>query len=389
MWTSVPPSVARIVERLVAAGFETALVGGCVRALASHQDPRDWDVATGAPAENTLALFPHAVPIGLRHGTVMVPTAAGPVDVTHLRGPDLAADLGRRDFTMNAAALRPGDTTPHDPHAGLADLDAGVLRAVGSAGDRLAEDPLRALRAARFVAELELSPDEALCAALPGARRGLAGVAAERVRAEIDRLVLGPRAGRAITLLRETGLEDVWIPGARDDVARVVEALPPDRDLRLAAWLRATRVGRVLARLRMPLARRAEIERLLAAHPIDAHMPAHHVGARRLLRRVGTQGADRLIALRCAELEGEGPLRDAVAQRETLLREVRAGGRLALARGDLAIGGAEVMTALGAGPGPHVGRALGYLLDRVLEDPSANTPERLRILLESYPRPDP
>jgi len=156
----------------------------------------DFDVATPAPIERVLALFPRAIPIGLRHGTVMVPTPAGPVDVTRFRsGPRLVDDLAHRDFTLNAIAWSPGGALV-DPHDGVADLAAGRLRAVGDADARLAEDPLRALRAARLVAERGFTPDPALVAAMARAAPAVAGVAAERLRAELERLLSNASSAR-------------------------------------------------------------------------------------------------------------------------------------------------------------------------------------------------
>ena len=105
---AVPPAVLSLVRRLGDAGHEAVLVGGGVRDLLRGVAVSDFDVATAASPEAVLALFPRAVPIGLAHGTVMVPTAAGPVDVTSYRaGPSLRDDLAHRDFTLNALAWSP------------------------------------------------------------------------------------------------------------------------------------------------------------------------------------------------------------------------------------------------------------------------------------------
>ncbi|NNL67506.1 MAG: CCA tRNA nucleotidyltransferase, partial [Myxococcales bacterium] len=160
----VPAAVRRILAALAAAGHPSVLVGGCVRDLLQGRPVHDFDVATPAPPEVVLERFARAVPIGLRHGTVMIPTEAGPVDVTTFRAAPGAApassadealsrDLGLRDFTVNALAFRLDPPELIDRHGGLSDLAADRLRAVGSAEARLAEDPLRALRAARLLAE--------------------------------------------------------------------------------------------------------------------------------------------------------------------------------------------------------------------------------------------
>ena len=133
---AVPPAVLSLVRTLADAGHEAVLVGGGVRDLLRGVAVSDFDVATAAPPELVLALFPRAVPIGLAHGTVMVPTRAGPVDVTSYRaGPNLRDDLAHRDFTLNALAWSPEQATLIDPFDGRARPRAGAA-ARGGLGAR-------------------------------------------------------------------------------------------------------------------------------------------------------------------------------------------------------------------------------------------------------------
>jgi tRNA nucleotidyltransferase/poly(A) polymerase len=237
----LPSPVLEIVDALGAAGYEAYLVGGCVRDLALGVPVRDFDIASSAPPLAVLERFPRAVPIGLRHGTVMIPTPAGPVDVTRFRaGLRIEDDLAHRDFTMNALAADPRSGQLLDPHGGLADLAAGRLRAVGSAQARFAEDPLRALRGVRLAVAHSLDIDAECESAMGGTREALRRVPRERVRHELERILLAPEAARGIRLLRRLGLEADLLPGAPPDADRVVAALPPDLPLRLAAWLRGT-----------------------------------------------------------------------------------------------------------------------------------------------------
>jgi tRNA nucleotidyltransferase/poly(A) polymerase len=376
----IPAAVRGVIEALDAAQHQAVLVGGCVRGLLSREPVRDYDVATDAPPAEVLALFPRAVPIGLRHGTVMVPSRAGPVDVTTYRGDGgLEDDLLHRDFTVNAVALVPREARVIDPAHGLADLAAGRLRAVGSARARLREDPLRALRAARFVATLDLEPDAELVVALEEAPAALAGVAGERLRQELAKLLLGRRADAGLALLRRTGIEAAIAPGVRADAAAVVAALPCQLELRLAGWLRGTRVASILARLRFGAARSRAVEQILALHPIEAHAGSGSPSAlRRLLSRAGPERVAAAVALRRAELDAAGLAATELADFESALARAAREGALALGRGDLAVGGREVMAWLGQGPGPLVGAALRHLTDRVIEDPSRNEPEALR-----------
>jgi tRNA nucleotidyltransferase (CCA-adding enzyme) len=391
MRLAVPPPVLALCATLRAAGHEAALVGGCVRDALLARPVRDWDVATSAATQAVLALFPRAIPIGAsaRHGTALVPTAAGPVDVTTFRGPDLVADLARRDFTVNAMAWRDDVQRLVDPHGGQPDLAAGRLRAVRSASERFAEDPLRALRAARLQSELGLVPDAEIESAMRSHAGALHGLAPERVRSELTRALLGPHAERALALLRRTGLEAELVPGARADCAAVLAALPADLTLRLAAWLRGAVRGRVLARLRFGKATARRVDRLLSLHPIEAGWDGSERGARRIRQRAGDETTlEALLALRAAECRaaGDAPGADRL---DALRAALAAAPTRTFGPADLALRGDEVVAALATRPGPRVGRALAHLVDRVIADPSANTPERLRELLTEWSHANP
>jgi tRNA nucleotidyltransferase (CCA-adding enzyme) len=388
---ALPPPVETLARQLHAAGHAAFLVGGCVRDFLRGLAVHDFDLATSASAEQVLALFPRAIPIGLQHGTVMLPTAAGPVDITTFRaGPRLEDDLAHRDFTVNAIAFDLETGRLVDPWDGGADLAAGRLRAVGSAAERLSEDPLRALRGARLVATLGLAPDPSFEAALPRVRPLLAGVARERIRAELVALLLGPGAANGLSLLQRSGLAGLLAPGVLADAPAVVGALPPELPLRMAAWLRGTRTSAVLTALRFPRRLSQRVALLLRIHPIEAAAdPESDTSVRRLLQRAGAENVAFLVALRRAELTAGtlAPGFDApgslarVAALERAIERVQAAGTLALHRLDLALDGRAVMQALGCRPGRTVGAALRYLTERVLEDPARNTPEALRALL--------
>jgi len=390
----VPKAILAVCETLAAAGFETVFVGGCVRDLVRRAPVRDFDLATAAAPERVLELFPRAVPTGIRHGTVMIPTKAGPVDVTTFRaGARLEDDLAQRDFTVNAMALDPRTGRLVDPFGGAADLRAGRLAAVGDARARLDEDPLRALRAARLVATLGLHPTPDLRAALGAARPGLEKVARERIRQELGLMFRAPGAAAGLVLLRESGIEADLAPGAAPDAPEVLSGVPSDLALRLAAWLRGARAGMLLARLRFPRRLVERVCTLLAIHPLETNVDGtSDTSVRRLLKRAGEENVDALLALREAELhawENRRPeyVRAVRAELHVLragLARVRAAGHVALQRLDLAVDGQFVMEVLGCVPGPEVGRALRFLTDRVLEDPARNTPDSLRALLLAW-----
>jgi hypothetical protein len=393
---TLPPAVRETLEALACDGHRAALVGACVRALLRQRLAREFEVASSAPPERVLALFPHAVPIAPGCGTVMVPTPAGPIDVCRFRGGGPLEDhLAARDFTIDAIAYDPiarGGPTLIDPEGGLRDLEGERLRAVGSARTRLEEDPLRALRAARLVAELSLEATPDLEDAMAGIRPALQALGAQRIRQEISPLLLAPGAGAGLELLRRTGIQATVAPGVLADAARLVDRLPPDLPLRLAGWLRGTRAARILIRLgfSIPLAR--DVECLLALHPLDARFEAARDGELRgLVKRAGDTHLDRLFTLREAELEigsiggaEAGEIRAGLSLLRDAIGRLRRTGEEALLRTRLAIGGREVMEILEVGPGPRVGFALRYLAGRVEENPACNSEAELRELLRAW-----
>jgi tRNA nucleotidyltransferase (CCA-adding enzyme) len=150
----VPSAIAPLIHRLHTAGHQAYLVGGSVRDLIRGVPVADWDIATCAKPDQVMALFPSAIPTGIKHGTVTVPTAAGPCEVTTFRvehgyadarRPDrvefvgnIEDDLSRRDFTANAIAWDPESGREVDPFGGRADIAARRIRAVGNARERIA-----------------------------------------------------------------------------------------------------------------------------------------------------------------------------------------------------------------------------------------------------------
>jgi tRNA nucleotidyltransferase (CCA-adding enzyme) len=324
----------------------------------------------------------------------MVPTESGPVDVTAFRGgATIEDDLAHRDFTLNAMAYEPRQQRLVDPFEGRSDLAKGRLRAVRDAGARFAEDPLRALRAARLQATLDLEIDPEVEQAMAEAVEALRKVARERVRHELAATLLAPGVGRALELLRRTGIERDLAPGAAADAPAVVAALPADLELRLAGWLRGARATSILRGLRFSRRIVQRVERLLRWHAVEIGVvPSRDTSVRQHLRRVGERNASALLALRRAELLQAGAAQSQqtavdlgrIAELEAAFERVRRAGKLALRRQDLAIDGDRVMRILGCKPGPVVGRALRHLTERVVEDPSCNTPERLDALLEAW-----
>ena len=279
----LPASVGAVLARLVDAGHEVALVGGCIRDRLRGRPvaPEDWDAASSAHPEQIAALFPNGATWENRFGTVTI--AGDPaVEVTAYRsefgyadrrrpdevrfGVNLDEDLARRDFTINAIAWVPTELDRRlgrlvDPHGGREDLRIGVLRTVGDPAERFAEDALRLVRAARFAGRLRLTIDPATAAAIRELAPTAGEVSGERIGAELRRILQSDATpardappSRAFVVMEELGLLTVLLPevaalrgvpqdkpsggDALDHTLAAVDAAPAGQpEVRLAALL--------------------------------------------------------------------------------------------------------------------------------------------------------
>jgi putative nucleotidyltransferase with HDIG domain len=218
-----------IVQALRAAGYEAYLAGGCVRDLLMGREPADYDVATSATPAVVLDSFPRTFAVGAHFGVVLVADEEAVTEVATFRTdgsysdgrrPDSVQytlrakeDVQRRDFTINGLLLDPLAATRKDLRTaildyvhGLADLDAGVIRAIGDPALRFEEDQLRLLRAVRFAARFGFAIEPATFRAIRALAPKIASVSRERVRDELTRMLTEGHARRAFELLDETGL---------------------------------------------------------------------------------------------------------------------------------------------------------------------------------------
>jgi tRNA nucleotidyltransferase (CCA-adding enzyme) len=287
-------------------------------------------------------------------------------------GVSLDEDLSRRDFTVNAIAYHPLRHEWRDPFGGRADLERGVLRAVGIPAERFREDYLRILRGLRFAARFEFTIDPDTWAAALEASPGLARLSAERVR---DEWFKGLRTARQVSALVRGWLEaraaEPWLPElASVAPPRLVAADRVEPDQRDPVLLTALLLGDATAALRRLRASNAEIERVAAM----AKAPAEPTGddsrsVRHWLAAVGRAADDVLL--------GHAILTGRPAPWAAEVERIRQRGD-PLARGDLAVTGSDLQ-ALGAA-GPRVGQVLAVLLDRVLDDPGLNRRDALLAL---------
>ncbi|MFD3258886.1 CCA tRNA nucleotidyltransferase [Paenibacillus lentus] len=225
VWKQVDPLMQhqgeKVLKALLESGYSAYFVGGCVRDELMNRPVHDMDIATSAKPETVMELFERTIPTGLQHGTVTVLMGDYPFEVTTFRKEShyedhrhpaavefvdgIIEDLQRRDFTMNAIA-RSLDGELTDPFLGLPDIRRGIIRCVGEAEERFDEDALRMMRAIRFASVFGFRPVKSLWRALLKGRDKLSYVAMERIRAELERLLLGSNPLRGLELLRRSQL---------------------------------------------------------------------------------------------------------------------------------------------------------------------------------------
>jgi poly(A) polymerase len=369
--------LARALEVLNGGDEETRLVGGAVRDLALSEPAVDFDLTTTATTDEVIHRAQEAgfkvVLTGVAHGTVTLIVDRRPFETTTLRedvetdgrwakvafGRDFAADARRRDFTINALSLS-ADGTVHDYVGGLEDLRAGHVRFIGDPEARIREDYLRILRFFRFSARFArsgLDPD-GLTAAIR-ARDGLARLSRERIRAELMKLLVAPRASEVVQTMSQSGFLEPILGGvgygkrlSRLIAIEVERGLGGDAVLRLAALGAAVPedAERLRDRLRLANAEAARIKSAAAAL-IGLHgctTPPSSRGLRSLLFTAGREAARDALAL--AQAESKAPLLDAAfAAADRFLADAP--------EPKLPISGADLI-ARGVEAGPPVGRAL-------------------------------
>jgi tRNA nucleotidyltransferase (CCA-adding enzyme) len=420
----IPRPVHTLCNVLHDAGFRAWIVGGCVRDTLRERlipgglprEAGDWDLATDARPEQVQALFKRVVPTGIDHGTVTVVLGGIGFEVTTLRGeagysdgrrPDsvfyveeIEEDLARRDFTINAIAFEPRAGKLLDPFGGLADLTAGLLRAVGDPAERFAEDGLRVLRAARFVAtlrvELEPMTERAIEPSLASYRR----VSQERIRDEWYKTLGAEQPSRGFRVMRCHGLLAITapeLPGASSrephpawerTLARV-DACARDPALRLAALLSevsaplptqpaAAVADTVARRLRVSNADRERVTAIVRQHGIDTSALRDDRVLRRWLAAIGRDRVEDVLGVARADAVAKRSSAelDAVAELTLRARTALAAGTVLSVR-ELCIGGRDLMDELGLTAGPALGQLLGRLFDLVLDRPELNTRDAL------------
>ena len=438
----IPRDAVWLLQKLRGAGHTAYVVGGCVRDSLLGRTPGDWDICTSAKPEEMRRLFAdkQLILTGEKHGTVAVVLHGKPYEMTTYRldgdyrdhrhpekvqfVDELSLDLARRDFTINAMAYAPGGEVI-DLYGGQADLKAGIIRCVGDADARFAEDALRILRALRFAARLDFTLQPATAAAALAARDTLQTVSAERLYTEIDGLLSAPFAGKILAQYGEIlagavpeilpcigctqpgkwHCYDVWLHSAA--AVQALDTRGQDtRGARILCWAaflhdiakplcrsvdadgaahfrghnqRGSAMTRsILRRLKAPGYLIEGVTGLVAIH--DAPLPTADPEILRWLNRYGSEFLRRLCALKYADLDAHAHTPDVEKRRSDV--QIFEQRMLQLAKSgcytirQLAVNGGDLMHA-GMPAGPAVGETLNTLLQQVMDGHLPNEREAL------------
>ena len=323
-----PDSAIEIVRKLRDRGHEAYLVGGCVRDMVMKLEPADYDIATNAPPEAVMKIFPHTQAIGVQFGVVLVIHRGHPYEVATFRSDeayvdgrrptgvvftDARSDVLRRDFTINGLLYDPIENRVLDYVSGQDDIQRRIVRAIGDPRKRFAEDKLRLLRAVRFAARFEYVIEEQTWDALREMAPQIQQVSAERISSEVQRILTEGHAARGFRLLHDSGLMRAIFPEILLDthLEDCLFALPAGSmpDFALAVLLHETPrplAAAVLERLRLSNAQAAHACSLIESLPFfrDAgERPVHAL--KRFLRKPRIEDHLELERL-CAVSSGRG-----------------------------------------------------------------------------------
>ena len=426
---NIPEPAKKVLERLHECGYEAYVVGGCVRDSVIGMVPDDWDITTGATPEQVRAIFRRTIDTGVEHGTVTVRMDGESLEVTTFRidgdyadhrhpdnvsfTTDLEEDLKRRDFTINAMAYNDRDGII-DLFGGMEDLKSGIVRCVGDPRERFTEDALRIFRAVRFCAKLGYELDPGTREAAARMAPSLAMVSAERIRMELEKLLVSPHP-EMIRLAWECGITKIILPEfdaemdavqnnahhkitVGEHTIRTMMAVEPDRILRLTMLLHdsgkpvcqtlapdgvfhyhghaapgAVIAKKVMERLKYDKATERTVVQLIQNHSLYPELTPE--GVRRAVVQIGEDLFPLFLKVKRADIGGQS---EEVQQRKfEYMDQVELIYRKILERGDclslkrLAVTGDDLI-AMGVPKGKRIGEILNTLLDEVLADPQKN-----------------
>ena len=447
---NIPKEILNIAEKLEKNNFQTYLVGGCVRDLLMGNEPKDWDITTDANPQEIQKIFPDSV-YENKFGTVAVKTESENeklkiVEITTFRiegkytdkrHPDevkfaktIEEDLSRRDFTINAIALKPNTQNLKlgliDPFNGQEDIKNKIICTVGNPIDRFNEDALRLMRAIRFSIQLNFEIERKTFEAIKKEAGLIEMIAKERIRDEFIKIIMAPLAKKGIELLEESGLLKYIIPELREGIntgqnkhhiytvwehnLRALDYAVEKKyslEIRLASLFHdigkpKTKVGDGLnctfynheivgAKMATAILDRFCFPKNFAEkiiHLIRCHLFYYNVGevtesgVRRFLRRVGPENVDDLIKIREADRIGSGVPKAVPYKLRHLLFMIEKVKRDPISPKMLKVNGEDAMKILKIEPSPKIGKILSVLLDEIIENPQKNIEKDLKFRIE-------
>lgn len=435
MTMDMPKNVDTAINLLQSAGFEAYAVGGCVRDSLLGKTPNDWDITTSAKPEDMKSVFAdfHCIDTGIKHGTVTVVIDGEPLEITTFRldgeyednrhpksvtfTSNLGADLGRRDFTVNAMAYSKMTGTV-DLFGGQNDLKNKIIRCVGDPDRRFNEDALRILRALRFASALDFEIEEKTAQSLLKNRALLGNISEERIAKELLKLVCGKGAKRILTDFAPVLFEILpeLQPMYKDshdnphhcyDIYEhtliAVESIDSEPTLRFAMLLHdcgkpavkkfdengvahfyghqrisAEISAQILARLKVSNKFRDEILFLVSNHD-RWELYENTEKMPRYLSKFGLDGVLKLLKVMRADVLAQSPeyryRLDQISDAEEIAKNLAA-QKPCLSLRELQINGRTLMD-IGIPQGRKLGAVLAQLLDEVIDGVTKNTQEAL------------
>lgn len=435
MTMDMPKNVDIAINLLQSAGFEAYAVGGCVRDSLLGKTPNDWDITTSAKPEDMKSVFAdfHCIDTGIKHGTVTVVIDGEPLEITTFRldgeyednrhpksvtfTSNLGADLGRRDFTVNAMAYSKMTGTV-DLFGGQNDLKNRIIRCVGDPDRRFNEDALRILRALRFASALDFEIEEKTAQSLLKNRALLGNISEERIAKELLKLVCGKGAKRILTdfapvlfeilpelqpLYKNSHDNPHHCYDIYEHTLIAVESIDPEPTLRFAMLLHdcgkpavkkfdengvahfyghqrisAEISAQILARLKVSNKFRDEILFLVSNHD-RWELYENTEKMPRYLSKFGLDGVLNLLKVMRADVLAQSPeyryRLDQIADAEETAKNLAA-QKPCLSLSELQINGRTLMD-IGIPQGRKLGAVLAQLLDEVIDGVTKNTQEAL------------
>ena len=445
--------LVNILQAIVKAGFEVAIVGGAVRDFLAKKDISDWDFTTNARPEEILKLIKGSfynnrfgtvgVVLQSQKLTIQITTYRTEEKYTDKRHPDvivwgktLEEDLSRRDFTINAMALRIENGKLKvekdnlvDPFDGQKDLRNKLVRAVGDPDKRFREDALRLLRATRFATTLGFKIEDKTAAAIKKNAKALLLISGERIRDELFKILGSENAADGILLARDLGLLQIILPELNE--CFTVEQKSPQRHhiydvgthcvmslrncpskdtiTRLATLLHDTGKAKVAAvteegvrtfhnhelvssrqalqiakRLHLTNTQREKLFKLVRWHQFSVNENQTDKALRRFIRNIGIENIEDMMDLRIGDRHGGG-LQQPESWRLKLFRKrLKDVMKKPFTVADLKVDGHDVMKILNIKPGPKVGEVLKMLFEQVADDPKKNNRDYLQKRLKEY-----